>query len=110
MEEGSPHQGVEEGDPAHHEVGGWGDPYLVEECDLQLQEMVLCSSEMEMKSKISIIIGTFSRILFSQTNTCASRTISFLSFHTFFIVHRSVLTVKNLMKVKAQQCFKKFHW
>ena len=36
----------------------WGDPSLVEECDLQLQEMVLCSSEMEMKSKISIIIKT----------------------------------------------------
>ena len=34
-----------------------GDPSLVE-CDLQLQEMVLCSSEMEMKSKISIIIKT----------------------------------------------------
>ena len=40
----------------------------------------------------------------------APRTISFLLFHTFCIVHRSVLTVKNLMKVKAQQSFKKFHW
>ena len=33
------------------------------------------------------------------------RTISFLSFHTFFIVHRSVLTAENLMKVKAQKSF-----
>ena len=58
VEEGSHHQRVKERDPAHHEVGEWGDPSLVEECDLQLQEMVLCSSEMEMKSKISIIIKT----------------------------------------------------
>ena len=36
-------------------------------------------------------------------------TISFLLFHSFFIVHRSVLTAGNLMKVKAQQSFKKFH-
>ena len=62
MEEGGPHQGVEERDPAHREVGEWGDPYLVEECDLQL-EMGLCSSEMEMKSKISIIIKTGFRAL-----------------------------------------------
>ena len=55
---GDPHQWVEVRDPAHHQVGEWGDPSLVEECDLQLQEMVLCSSEMEMKSKISIIIKT----------------------------------------------------
>ena len=60
--------------------------------------------------KIYLYIRTFSRILFSQTNNCAPRTIFFLSFHTFFIVHRSILTVKNLMKVKAQQSFKKFYW
>ena len=54
---GDPHQRVEEGDPSHHEVGEWGDPSLVEECVLQL-EMGLYSSEMEMKSKISIIIKT----------------------------------------------------
>ena len=57
VEEGDPHQRVEERDPAHHQVGEWGDPSLVEECDLQL-EMGICSSEMEMKSKISIIIRT----------------------------------------------------
>ena len=52
-----PHQRVEERDPAHHQVGEWGDPSLVEECDLLL-EMGICSSEMEMKSKMSIIIKT----------------------------------------------------
>ena len=54
-------------------------------------------------------LGTFSRILFSQTDNCAPRTISFLLFHSFFIVHRSLLTAGNLIKVKAQQSFKKFH-
>ena len=57
VEEGDPHQRVEDRDPAHHQVGEWGDPSLVEECDLQL-EMGICSSEIEMKSKISIIIKT----------------------------------------------------
>ena len=33
----------------------------------------------------------------------------FYRFHTFFIVHRSVVTAENLMKVKAQKSFKKFH-
>ena len=46
---------MEERDPAHHQVGEWGDPSLVEECDLL--EMGICSSEMEM-SKMSIIIKT----------------------------------------------------
>ena len=46
---GGPHQRVEERDPAHHQMGEWGDPSLVEECDLQL-EIGLCSSEIEMKS------------------------------------------------------------
>ena len=41
VEEGDPHQRVEEGDPSHHEL-----------------EMGVCSSKMEMKSKISIIIKT----------------------------------------------------
>ena len=41
VEEGDPHQRVEEGDPSHHEL-----------------EIGICSSEMEMKSKISIIIKT----------------------------------------------------
>ena len=31
--------------------------------------------------------------------------ISFLSFHTFLIVHRSLLTTENLIKVEAQQSF-----
>ena len=35
----------------------------------------------------------------------APRTISFLLFHSLFIVHRSVLTAGNLIKVKAQQSF-----
>ena len=56
VEEGDPHQRVEERDPVHHQVGQWGDPSLVEECDLQL-EMGICSSEMEMKSKIIIKTG-----------------------------------------------------
>ena len=34
----------------------------------------------------------------------------FYRFIHFFIVHRSVLTAENLMKVKAQKSFKKFHW
>ena len=51
--------------------------------------------------------GTFSRILFSQTDNCAPRTISFLLFHSFFIVHRSVLTVGNLIKVKSPTKFLK---
>ena len=58
VEEGGPHQGVEERDPVHHEVGEWGDPSLVE-CDLQLHEMVLCSSEMEkngLREKIAAFI------------------------------------------------------
>ena len=55
---GDPHQRVEVRDPAHHQVGEWGDPSLVEQCDHQVQEMGLCSSEMEMKSTISIIINT----------------------------------------------------
>ena len=58
---------------------------------------------------VHVIEGTFSRILFSQTDNCAPRTISFLLFHSLFIVHRSVLTAGNLIKVKAQQSFKKFH-
>ena len=62
VEEWDPHQRVEESDPAHHQVGEWGDPSLVEECNLQL-EMGICSSEMEMKSKISIIIKTGFRAL-----------------------------------------------
>ena len=33
----------------------------------------------------------------------------FYCFIHFFIVHRSVLTAGNLIKVKAQQSFKKFH-
>ena len=41
VEEGDPHQRVEEGDPSHHEL-----------------EMGICSSVMEMKSKISITIKT----------------------------------------------------
>ena len=52
-----------------------------------------------------VVLGSFKWILFSQTKYCAHRTISFLSFHTFFIVHRSVLTAENLIKVKAQQSF-----
>ena len=55
------------------------------------------------------LYGTFIRILLSQTDNCAPRTISFLLFHSFFIVHRSVLTAGNLIKVKAQQSFKKIH-
>ena len=57
VEEGDPHQLVEVKDPAHHQVGEWGYPSLVEQCDHQL-EMGLFSSEMEMKSKFSIIIKT----------------------------------------------------
>ena len=53
---GDPHQRVEVRDPAHHH------PSLLEQCDHQL-EMGLCSSEMEMKSKISIIIKTSFRPL-----------------------------------------------
>ena len=34
----------------------------------------------------------------------------FHRFIHFFIVQRSVLTAENLIKVKAQQSFKKFHW
>ena len=45
-ERGDPHQWVEVRDPS-----------LVEQCDYQVQEMGLCSSEMEMKSKISIKDG-----------------------------------------------------
>ena len=48
---GDPHQWVEVRDPAHPHQS------LLEQCALQL-EMGLCSSEMEMKSKISIIIKT----------------------------------------------------
>ena len=44
---GDPHEWVEVRDPAHLS--------LLEQCALQL-EMGLCSSEMEMKSNISIII------------------------------------------------------
>ena len=56
-ERGDPYQRVEVRDPAHHH-----DPYLLEQCDLQKG---LCSSEMEMKSKISIIIKTgFRPLLF----------------------------------------------
>ena len=59
-ERGDPHQLVEVRDPTHHH------PSLLEHCDHQL-EMGLCSSEMEMKSKISIIIKTGFRplLLFS---------------------------------------------
>ena len=54
---GDPHQWVEVRDPAHHH------PPLLEQCALQLV-MGLCSSEMEMKSKISTIIKTgFSPVL-----------------------------------------------
>ena len=43
---------------AYHQAGEC-DQSLLEQCrDHQVQEMVLCSSEMEMKSKISIIIKT----------------------------------------------------
>ena len=49
------------------------------------------------------------KLLFSGTDDCAARIISFLLFHSFFIVHRSVLTAGNLIKVKAQQSYKKFH-
>ena len=59
--------------------------------------------------RLKFIKVVSSEFLFSQTNYCAHRTISFLSFHTFFIVHRSVLTAENLMEVKAQKSFKKFH-
>ena len=50
-ERGDPHQRVEVRDPTHPHQS------LLEQCALQL-EMGLCSSEMEMKSKISIIIKT----------------------------------------------------
>ena len=46
---GDPHQRVEVRDPVH--------PSLLEQCDFQLK-MGLCSSEIEMKSNISIIIKT----------------------------------------------------
>ena len=64
----------------------------------------------DMNAIVADLLRYFQLNLFSQTNNCAPRTISFLSFHTFFIVYRSILTVTNLMKVKAQQSFKKFHW
>ena len=57
VEEGDPHQRVEEGDP--HQRVEEGDPHQrVEEGDPHELEMGICSSEMEMKSKISIIIKT----------------------------------------------------
>ena len=73
------------------------------------QQMAVSSFLKRSKYVDEVIEGTFSRILFSQTNNCAPRTISFLLFHSFFIVHRSVLTAGNLIKVKAQRSFKKFH-
>ena len=51
-ERGDPNQQVEVRDPTRHH-----DLSLLEQCTLQL-EMGLCSSEKEMKSKISIIIKT----------------------------------------------------
>ena len=56
-ERGDPHQRVEVRDPVHHQEGEC-DPSLLEQCDHQVQEMGLCSSKMEMKSKISINIKT----------------------------------------------------
>ena len=59
------------------------------------QNVFLADFLVDSQTRSGATLGTFSRILFSQTNNCAPRTIFFLSFHTFFIVHRSVLTVKT---------------
>ena len=50
-----------------------------------------------------------SEFYFHKPNNCAHRTIFLISFHSFFTVRRSVLTVENFIKVKAQRSFKKFH-
>ena len=66
----------------------------------------LLEREGKVQRVLLLLYGTFSRILFSQTNNCAPRTISFLLFHSFFIVHRSVLTAGNLIKLKPNKVLK----
>ena len=68
--------------------------------------MIMENFDISYKEAVKVLSAEF---YFHKPITVHLELLSFLLFHSFFIVHRSVLTVGNLIKVKAQQSFKKFH-